>query len=125
VDFHHAVRGLPYPAVDLEDLGRQGEGLTGDALARQAAAEISGRRVIGCFQGRTDRRHEHRRPQRPDRLAGQDVGLTAPRVGQADRDINRDDLQWPARGSLFDEAADLSRRVGADRPFRQGDTDPP
>ena len=28
-------------------------------------------------------------------------------------------------GCLLDEGADISRRVGADRPFRQGDPDPP
>jgi hypothetical protein len=55
------------------------------SLTRQAPAEISGRRLIGCFQGRADRRHEHRQPQRPDLLAGEDVSLTAPCVGQADR----------------------------------------
>lgn len=42
MDFHDAVPGLPYPMVDLEDLGLQGEGLPGDALACEAAADGSG-----------------------------------------------------------------------------------
>ena len=46
MDLHHAVRCLPYPAVDLEDLGLQGEGLTGDALARQAARVLGARSVV-------------------------------------------------------------------------------
>jgi hypothetical protein len=35
-------------------------------------------------QGGADRRHEYRRPQRPDVLADEDGGLTAARVRQAD-----------------------------------------
>lgn len=42
VNFHDAVPGLPYPPVDLEDLGLQGERLTGDALPCQAGTEGGG-----------------------------------------------------------------------------------
>jgi hypothetical protein len=35
MDFDDVMPGLPYPAVDLEDLGLQAERLTGDAFACQ------------------------------------------------------------------------------------------
>jgi hypothetical protein len=42
------VPGLPYPPIDLEDLGPQAEGLAGDALACQAEAErgVKGNRLL-------------------------------------------------------------------------------
>jgi hypothetical protein len=40
--FHDAVPGVPYPPIDLEDLGSQTEGLAGDALVCQAEAERGG-----------------------------------------------------------------------------------
>jgi hypothetical protein len=39
MDFHDAVPGVPYPPVDLEDLGLQCERLAWNALACEAAAE--------------------------------------------------------------------------------------
>jgi len=42
MDFHDAVLGMPYPPVDLEDLGLQCERLAWNFLACEAAAEVGG-----------------------------------------------------------------------------------
>ena len=70
------MRRVPHPLVDLENLGPQPMGLTRDAFSGEAGVHRRGRGEI-FFQGRADRRHEHRRPPRPCHLAGEHVSSTA------------------------------------------------
>lgn len=59
--------------------------------------------------------YEYRGPSQSDSVADEQIGLAAPCIRQADRDVDRDHAQRTVAAGVLYEIADFGRSVRAER----------
>jgi hypothetical protein len=94
-------------------------------LAADAARGGIGRRAVGLGEGGAVGGGEDARRAGSDEVAGEEVGPARADVGDADRDVDHDELDAPALGRFGLDGGSVGRDERADEPgLVQRDRDP-